>query len=115
MPRRLATAAAALASTAALAGCAELGDVARVSPGLDGPPIRAGQTDCGPTVQPLDEHAYWVVVEKGRTSCIQARAVLLAFLRDERAPAGWKCATLKRGSYRDARCTGGGRRLRAYA
>src|SRR3954470_2388308 len=113
--RRLLVTAAALTATAALAGCAQLGDVARVSPGLDGPPIRAGQVDCGPTIQPVDEHAYWVVVEKGSAPCAQARAVLLAFLRDERAPAGWKCTTVKRGKYRDARCAGGGRRLRAYA
>ena len=98
----------------ALAGCAELGDVARVSPGLDGPPIKAGQVDCGPTIQPVGDDAYWVVVEKGRATCAKARAVLLTFLRDGSVP-GWKCSSVKRGSYRDARCAGGGIRLRAYA
>ena len=97
-----------LLASLALAGCAQLGDVARASPGLDGPPIRAGQTDCGPTIQPVDEHAYWVVVEKGSASCFQARAVLLAYLRDNAAPPGWKCKLIKRGRYRDARCSGGG-------
>ncbi len=72
-----------------------------------GPPIKQGQTDCGPTIKPSGEDAYWVVVQRGDVSCGQARAVLTAFLRTGKKTAtvrGWRCATIRRGELRDGHC-----------
>ena len=72
-----------------------------------GPPVKEGQTDCGPTIKPKGENAYWVVVQRGDVSCGQARRVLTAFLRSGKKSGdvrGWRCRTLKRGKLRDGQC-----------
>ncbi len=43
-------------------GAAKLSIGSRSFPG---PEIKPGQLDCGPTIQPIDDAAYWVVVERG--------------------------------------------------
>lgn len=94
---------------AALLLCACGGEVAirEVPRSFPGPPIKQGQTDCGPTIKPSGENAYWVVVERGDVSCGQARRVLTAFLRRGKKTdhvRGWRCRTLKRGKLRDGQC-----------
>lgn len=90
-----------------LAGCSEDVAIKGGRSSFPGPPIRQGQTDCGPTIKPSGENAYWVVVQRGEVSCGQARKVLTAFLRTGKRTAsvrGWQCRTLKRGKLRDGQC-----------